>query len=108
MSRARDNHTQQRYNHGGHVNTKPYDGGMRHQTGHRQGTHQRPFLETGSSYAAEITEAILNLHAGMNSSNSRNAYWRSKLQKIGNNEQAATLQQPKIQGQRQLRIFKVQ
>ncbi|KAL2509374.1 hypothetical protein Fot_33021 [Forsythia ovata] len=66
IARARDNHTQQRYNHGGHMNTKPSDGGIHQQTGNRQGTYHRPFPGTGSSYAAEITETIPNLHAGIN------------------------------------------
>ncbi|KAL2551847.1 hypothetical protein Fot_05466 [Forsythia ovata] len=69
MVRARDNHTQQCYNFGGHVNTKPSNGGMHHQTGHHQETHHRPFPEIESSYAAEITEAIPNLHVGVNASN---------------------------------------
>ncbi|KAL2554101.1 hypothetical protein Fot_07720 [Forsythia ovata] len=69
MARARDNHTQQRYNHGGLVNPKPPDGRTRHQIRHRQGTHQRPFPGTRSNYAAEIIEPIPNSHTGMNASN---------------------------------------
>ncbi|KAL2545781.1 hypothetical protein Fot_15014 [Forsythia ovata] len=38
-------------------------------TGHYQGGHQRPFPGTGSSYAVEITKAIPNLHARMNTPN---------------------------------------
>ncbi|KAL2508942.1 hypothetical protein Fot_32589 [Forsythia ovata] len=69
MAKARDNHTQQRYNHGGYANTKSSDDNTSRQTKHRQGTHQRPFVGTGSSYASEITEAIPNLYIGMHASN---------------------------------------
>ncbi|KAL2454627.1 hypothetical protein Adt_32405 [Abeliophyllum distichum] len=69
MARARDSYAQQRYNHRGQVNAKPLDGGARHQAGHRQGGHPHPFTGIGSSYAVEITEAIPNLHAGVNTPN---------------------------------------
>ncbi|KAL2529192.1 hypothetical protein Fot_21793 [Forsythia ovata] len=68
MARARD-HTQQHYNHGGHMNTKSSDGWTRHHIGHRQGTHQRLFLGTRFSYSVEITEVIPNLHTGINAHN---------------------------------------
>ncbi|KAL2500922.1 hypothetical protein Fot_34770 [Forsythia ovata] len=71
MARAKDNHAQQRYNHGGQVNVKPSDGGVGHQTGHHQGGYQFPFSGTGSNYAVEITEAIPNLHVRVNNQNQR-------------------------------------
>ncbi|KAL2538424.1 hypothetical protein Fot_19815 [Forsythia ovata] len=69
MARAKNNHTQQHYNHKGHANAKSSDDNMRRQTGRRQRTHQRSFPGTGSSYAAEITEAIPNLHTGLHAPN---------------------------------------
>ncbi|KAL2549742.1 hypothetical protein Fot_11272 [Forsythia ovata] len=69
MAKARDNHTQQRYNHEGHANAKSSDDNARRQTGRRQRTQQCPFPGTGSNYAAEITEAIPNLHTGLHAPN---------------------------------------
>ncbi|KAL2494222.1 hypothetical protein Fot_37979 [Forsythia ovata] len=69
MVGARDNHAQHCYNHVGQMNAKPSDAGACHQTGHRQREYQHPFFGTRSSYAAEIAEAIPNLHTGMNAPN---------------------------------------
>ncbi|KAL2488993.1 hypothetical protein Fot_42285 [Forsythia ovata] len=71
MAKARDNHTQQRYNHESHANTKPSDDITCRQIGCRQGTHQCSFQGTGSSYASEITKTIPNLHTGMSVPNQR-------------------------------------
>ncbi|KAL2529695.1 hypothetical protein Fot_22296 [Forsythia ovata] len=65
MAKAKDNHTQHRYNHGGHANGKSsYDNAHR-QTERRQRTYQRLFPATRSSYTSEITEAIPNFHIGL-------------------------------------------
>ncbi|KAL2514581.1 hypothetical protein Fot_28552 [Forsythia ovata] len=69
MARARDSHAQQRYNYGRQANTKPSDRTAHHQAEHRQRGYPHPFLGTGSNYATEITEAIPNLHAGLNAHN---------------------------------------
>ncbi|KAL2552479.1 uncharacterized protein Fot_06098 [Forsythia ovata] len=69
MARARDNYAHQHFNHGRQMNAKPSDGRVQHQVGQCQGGHQRPFPRNGSSYATEITEAIPNLHAGVNTYN---------------------------------------
>ncbi|KAL2551686.1 hypothetical protein Fot_05305 [Forsythia ovata] len=69
MAKARDNHTQQHYNHGGHANAKSSDDNIHRQAGCRQGTHQHPFLGTRFSYVMEITEAIPNLHIGLHAPN---------------------------------------
>ncbi|KAL2514781.1 hypothetical protein Fot_28752 [Forsythia ovata] len=69
MARDEDNHSQQRCNHGCHTNAKPSDDRVCHQTGNRQEAHQCLSSGTGSSYAAEIMEAIPNLHIGVNAPN---------------------------------------
>ncbi|KAL2558590.1 hypothetical protein Fot_03329 [Forsythia ovata] len=60
-----------RYYQEGYANAKPSGGRVNRQTGHHQGTHQRHFPWTRSSYVAEITEAIPNLHVGIHTSNPR-------------------------------------
>ncbi|KAL2553578.1 hypothetical protein Fot_07197 [Forsythia ovata] len=51
------------------MNAKPLYERACHQTGHRQGGHQRPFLGIESSHASKITEAIPNLHAMVHNPN---------------------------------------
>ncbi|KAL2505133.1 Uncharacterized protein Adt_20754 [Abeliophyllum distichum] len=66
MAQGRDSHAQPRCNQGGQANVKPSDGVVRNQTRYRQGSSMRPFSGKGSSYTAEIVEAIINLHAKLN------------------------------------------
>ncbi|KAL2552750.1 hypothetical protein Fot_06369 [Forsythia ovata] len=66
MARVRYSHAQQHCIQGRKVNIKPSGGVTRNQTGHRPRSSMYPFPGTRSSYDAEITEAIPNLHAGLN------------------------------------------
>ncbi|KAL2493884.1 hypothetical protein Fot_37641 [Forsythia ovata] len=72
MARARDNHTQQRYNHEGQANAKSSDDIMRHQIGRSQGTHHHPFPGIGSTtqlrslkQSQTCTLACMSLNQGM-------------------------------------------
>ncbi|KAL2557645.1 hypothetical protein Fot_02384 [Forsythia ovata] len=69
MAKVRENHTQQWYNHGGHANAKSSNDNTHRQTRRHQETRQRPFPETGSSYAAEITQTIPNLYTSLHAPN---------------------------------------